>query len=480
MGEGSGFDRNAGVGKEGKRDGFPLGLGNEFPFEPERNPVGSEKRQETSTGDTVPAHVFATRTDRAEGTLPSALALTVQENAPFEADVPALRLLPRAQERRNSPRELFPGRGGRPRSGFDLTSRLTREGAQHERSTMAMELVSRVNELKRALDEAKEKLSEKKETLQERIEALERTRERAKEVEKDAETKLETACRTEIRVTKETILAKVVRDEWARLKRESEEFEDRKRRKWKDAFLEIPTAFARECRKFQEDQAQADYLEMRRQADSEFMRITCDMRRINKEIEARKETIAQREQETLSLEKDVCEQAATNESKRTKVSLLANELRRLQEAIQRISEDGRVFDFQGKESSIRKMEDEASAHQKAVQQLHKQIQSYRAMEERLKARVAASEAEVLEHANAAHRLRTIHLPEEHRQDASTIQKERHVASRPLTSMRTFGVRKRGKQKKKDSDVDSQENRRPVKPPLAFVSAAMDPFGGMRH
>eukprot|EP00894_Picocystis_sp_ML_P003564 jgi/Pico_ML_1/54081/g4506.t1 len=345
---------------------------------------------------------------------------------------------------------------------------------------MAMELVSRVNELKRALDEAKEKLSEKKETLQERIEALERTRERAKEVEKDAETKLETACRTEIRVTKETILAKVVRDEWARLKRESEEFEDRKRRKWKDAFLEIPTAFARECRKFQEDQAQADYLEMRRQADSEFMRITCDMRRINKEIEARKETIAQREQETLSLEKDVCEQAATNESKRTKVSLLANELRRLQEAIQRISEDGRVFDFQGKESSIRKMEDEASAHQKAVQQLHKQIQSYRAMEERLKARVAASEAEVLEHANAAHRLRTIHLPEEHRQDASTIQKERHVASRPLTSMRTFGVRKRGKQKKKDSDVDSQENRRPVKPPLAFVSAAMDPFGGMRH
>jgi len=41
MGEGSGFDRNAGVGKQGKRDGFPLGLGNEFPFEPERNPVES-------------------------------------------------------------------------------------------------------------------------------------------------------------------------------------------------------------------------------------------------------------------------------------------------------------------------------------------------------------------------------------------------------------------------------------------------------
>lgn len=352
--------------------------------------------------------------------------------------------------------------------------------AQHARSTMAMALVARVSELKKALDEAKERLTEKKKVLEERKEELERTKRRTEELEEETEKLLETTCQLESRVNKEKALTKVLKQEWSVLKTECESCEERVRNTWKEAFVEIPRAFARECRKFQEFQAQADFLEWRRQADSECMRITCEMRRMNKEIDCRKETTARREEETLSLEKEVCEQAATNESKRTKVSLLANELRKLNEAHQRISEEGRVFDFQGKESSIRKMEEEAAAHQNAVQQLHKQMQSYRKMEEQLKSMVASKEVEVLGRANTTGPLSNALPSDDQFQDASATQRDRPGAPRPLTSMRKFGVRKRGKAKTKDTDAHHQDDQRPSKPPLAFVPAAMDPFGGMRH
>lgn len=345
---------------------------------------------------------------------------------------------------------------------------------------MAMALVARVNELKKALDEAKERLTEKKEVLEEREEALERTKRRTKELEEETEKLLETTCQIESRVNKEKALTKVSKEEWLALKRECESCEERVRNTWKETFVEIPRTFARECRKFQEFQAQADFLEWRRQADSECMRIACEIRRMKKEIECRKEATTRRQEETLSLEKEVCEQAATNESKRTKVHFLANELKKLHEAHQRISEDGRVFEFQGKESSIRKMEEEEAAHQNAVQQLHKQKQSYQKMEEQLKCMVASKEAEVLGRENTTGPLPDASLSREQFQDVSATQKDRPGAPRPLTSMRKFGVRKRGKSKTKDTEAHHEEDRRPSKAPLAFVPASMDPFGGMRH